>query len=85
MSGYNDIDDYDFQTMCLSNLLELHLYEYALKSAPNAYFYSRYVHHGRLELCNKPLQMIQNLATIMHMMYLRVGLIRTILVATSTL
>ena len=41
LSGYNDIDDYDFQTMCLSNLLELHLYEYALKSAPNAYFYSR--------------------------------------------
>ena len=21
LSGYNDIDDYDFQTMCLSNLL----------------------------------------------------------------
>ena len=50
LSGYDEIDDSDFKTMCINNILELHLYEYALKSAPNAYRYARDILKGRFEL-----------------------------------
>ena len=50
LSGYNDIDEYDFQTMCRYKFLESRLYEYAHTSTPNAYYYSRNVLCGRFEL-----------------------------------
>ena len=50
LSGCNDIDEVDFQTLCVYKFLEPYLYDYTLKSTTNVYYYARYVLGGRFEL-----------------------------------
>lgn len=40
LSGYNDIDEDDFYVLCNGRIFEKATYEYALKSARNAYNYA---------------------------------------------
>ena len=44
LSGYSDINEYDFYVLCNGRIFETATYEYALKSASNAYNYA----HDRL-------------------------------------
>ena len=37
LSGYSDINEYDFYVLCNGRIFETATYEYALKSASNAY------------------------------------------------
>ena len=50
LSGYDEINESDFKTMCYYKTLVKYLPEYTIKSPSNAYHYARDVHGGRFEL-----------------------------------
>ena len=46
LAGYSDINEYDFYVLCNGRIFETATYEYALKSAINAYNYAAYILEG---------------------------------------
>ena len=50
LSDYSDINVKDYHYLCRRNILADFLYEYALKSAKNAFFYSRDILKSRFEI-----------------------------------
>lgn len=50
LSGYSDIDQDDFYTICTNYLLLDYLSEYQIKSPKHAFYYSYYIVRGRFEL-----------------------------------
>ena len=51
LSGYSDISEDDYISLCYYKKLVKYLPEYTIKSPSNAYHYARDVHGGRFELC----------------------------------